>query len=652
MAISHSSLRRFSKFFLNYAPSICLAFGCLFYASFAQAELKLGTTFTDNMVLQRDRDLAIWGESDPGSSISIHVGTNSASAVADAQGHWSTSLKPLPVGGPYSATISNGIESIGLKNILSGDVWLCSGQSNMQFGLGEDIAAVAMRKKALSLPNLRLLPVPKFGADKPNYRIDAEWVATDSPVLEHFSAVAMHMGLALSADPKLAGVPIGLIDSSFGGTAAEGWTTKESLTDLNSRDFSPSMFNLPPSSLYNNMIAPLGPLSLTGVVWYQGESNAGKPEMYARIMGSLISTWRKQFGRPDLPFIIVQLPPFTDLIAGYPFTWLRGAEAQIVNNTPNTGLVVSIDTANGFNLHPRDKGEIGRRAALQARRLAYHEDVVADGPVFKSISRDGSSMRVTFDTHGSPLTTRDLSPTVKGFAIAGDDYVFHFADAVITGDDTVMVHCSDVPEPKYLRYAWAAVPDCNLSNRAGLPAGPFRTDNLAPEPSIELEPVVPARHVSTGSYDVILSGSGDLISFGVNKQQFISNNLDGSGSGNFPTFFGPRQLQDAVLLTGDTIRYSDGGVSVTYHFANDAVTATIHNLSKSSNDKINFHLHLADGVHLIASGNGFDAARGNSHLLITGADIAQDDPNGGGNVDLAINGDTSRTLTFTPVISK
>jgi hypothetical protein len=261
-------------------------------------------------------------------------------------------------------------------------------------------------------------------------------------------------------------------------------------------------------------------------------------------------------------------------------------------------------------------------------------------------------MRVTFDTHGSPLTTRDLSPTVKGFAIAGDDYVFHFADAVITGDDTVMVHCSDVPEPKYLRYAWAAVPDCNLSNRAGLPAGPFRTDNLAPEPSIELEPVVPARHVSTGSYDVILSGSGDLISFGVNKQQFISNNLDGSGSGNFPTFFGPRQLQDAVLLTGDTIRYSDGGVSVTYHFANDAVTATIHNLSKSSNDKINFHLHLADGVHLIASGNGFDAARGNSHLLITGADIAQDDPNGGGNVDLAINGDTSRTLTFTPVISK
>ena len=173
MATSLSSLHRFSKSFLDHAPAICLAFGCLFLAGFARAELKLGTTFTDNMVLQRDRDVTIWGESEPGSSISIHFGTSSASAVADARGHWNTSFKPLPVGGPYSATVSNGTETIELKNILSGDVWLCSGQSNMQFGLGEDIAAVSMRKKALSLPNLRLLSIPKLGADKPNYRIDA-----------------------------------------------------------------------------------------------------------------------------------------------------------------------------------------------------------------------------------------------------------------------------------------------------------------------------------------------------------------------------------------------------------------------------------------------------------------------------------------------
>ena len=226
-----------------------------------------------------------------------------------------------------------------------------------------------MQARARTRTNIRLLPIPKSGADAPNYLIAAKWATADSPALEHFSAVAFHLGLALAADPKLAGVPIGLIDSSFGGTSAEGWVPRSALEKFSPEDFSPSMFNFRPSALYNSMIAPLGPLSLKGVVWYQGENNSAKSLVYPQIMGKLISAWRKQFHNQELPFIIVQLPPFVDLYAGYPFIWMREAQSIVARNTPDVGLVVSIDTTSGFNLHPREKGEIGRRAALQAQRL-------------------------------------------------------------------------------------------------------------------------------------------------------------------------------------------------------------------------------------------------------------------------------------------
>jgi sialate O-acetylesterase len=612
----------------------------------AQAALKLGSAFSDNMVLQRDQDVIVWGEATPGQPVQIQLANETATAKPDASGHWKTTLKPLPPGGPYTATITSGSDSIHLKNILSGDVWLCAGQSNMQLGVAEDVEADQMKAQARALPNLRLLSIPKFGADKPAYLVDAHWETADSPAIDHFSAVAVHLGLALSYDSRLAGIPIGLIDSSFGGTSAEGWVPASALQNFSKDQFSISMFNLQPGALYNNMIAPLGPLSLTGVVWYQGENNSGKSQFYPAIMHNLIVEWRKQFHKDDLPFIIVQLPPFTELYAGFPFTWLRDAQRQVVAENPNTGLVVSIDTTNGFNLHPREKGEIGRRAALQALRLAYHQDIPADGPTVKSATRDGDAMRITFDTHDGFLVTHGDTEHVLGFTLAGEDQVFHFADATLQGEDTVVARCPDVPDPKYVRYAWAAVPVCNLFNSAGLPAGPFRTDNFPPTVPVEIKPVIPSHHVATDLYDIVITGNGDIASLGVDKQQFISHDLDGFGNGNFPTFFGPRQLQNAEELTPDSISFSDLGIRETYSFAPTSMTLQIQNLSKNPNDKVSFHMHLAPGVHIVTNGNTFDLTRNQSHIHITGPDTAKDDPNSGGTIDLNINGNATPTITF------
>ncbi len=606
----------------------------------------LGSTFSDNMVVQRGRDVVVWGEATAGAVVQIRFGDERSSTVADASGHWKTAVKALGVGGPYTAEISSGRESIGLKNILCGDVWLCAGQSNMQLGVGEDVEAEEMEKEARGLAGLRLLEVPKFGADKPNYRVDGRWVTGDSGEVEKFSAVAVHFGLWLSRDPKLKGVPIGLIDSSFGGTSAEGWTPVGRLKDFSKDEFSPSMFNLGPGALYNGMIAPLGPVGLSGVVWYQGENNSGKSQFYPAIMHELIEGWREQFGRGDLPFIIVQLPAFTDLYAGFPFTWVREAQRRVVEENRDTGLVVSIDTTNGFNLHPREKGEIGRRAALQAERLAYHEDVVADGPTFESATREGDGMRVRFDTHDGALAARGGGEFVTGFAVAGGDGVFHFAEGRIDGEDAVVVRCEDVKEPRFVRYAWGAVPVCDLYNSAGLPAGPFRTDEFAPTVGIEIKPVIGSRRVATELYDVIISGNGDLLSLGVDKEQFVSNDLDGFGVGNFPTFFGARQLQNVVEKTGSSICFSDLGVRETYSFSATSMTVRIEDLSKDPKDRVGFRLKLARGVKIFRVGDGFDLVRGGSRVRVTGADGVEGDSLGGGEVEVNVDGNGSRTMVF------
>jgi sialate O-acetylesterase len=642
MARGSRSVRSMGFFMTGWATVVIVASS----VQTACGQLRLGSTFSDNMVVQRGQEVIVWGEAKPGAEVDVRLGEERRSTAADASGRWRIGLKALGVGGPYAGRVLSGSETIELKNILSGDVWLCAGQSNMQLGVGEDAEAEEMEKEARGMGNLRLLSMPKAGADEPSYLVEGHWVTCDSPELEKFSAVAVHFGLWLARDPELKGVPIGLIDSSFGGTSAEGWTPAGRLKGFSKEEFSPSMFNLGPGALYNGMIAPLGPLGLSGVVWYQGENNSGKSQFYAGIMHELIGGWREQFGRGDVPFVVVQLPAFTDLYAGFPFTWEREAQSKVVNANPDCGLVVSIDTTNGFNLHPREKGEIGRRAALQAERLAYHEDVVADGPTFKSVEREGDGMRVTFDTHDGAPVARGGGEFVTGFAVAGEDGVFHFAQGTIEGEDAVVVRCEDVREPRFVRYAWGAVPVCDLYNSAGLPAGPFRTDDFAPTVGIEIKPVIGSRRVATELYDVVISGNGDLVSLGVDKQQFVSNDLDGFGAGNFPTFFGPRQLQNVVEKTGDSICFSDLGVRETYSFAGSSMTVRIEDLSRDPKDKVGFHLKLAPEVKIVREGDGVDLVRGGSRVRVSGADGVQADPWGGGDVEVNVDGGGSRTVVF------
>ena len=619
------------------APVVCLA-------STTFAELKLGTTFSNDMVVQRSKPLIVWGEAGPNAAVQIQFGPDKATAQADNAGHWNATLQALPVGGPYTASICSGSNTVRLSNILSGDVWLCSGQSNMQLGVDEDVEAAQMRAAARTLTSIRLLEIPKAGAGKPEYSYATHWQPAAGTTLEKFAAVGFHLGMALSADPKLKGVPIGLIDSSFGGTSAEGWVPTSALGEFSKDDFAPSMFGLPPGALYNHMIAALGPISLTGVVWYQGENNAGKSAVYPRVMTHLITEWRKQFHDAALPFIIVQLPPFTELYAGFPFTWVRESQATVVKQVPHTGLVVSIDTTNGFNLHPGEKGEIGRRAALQAQKLAYHEDVVADGPTLKNATIDGSTIRVTFDTHAGAVAARG-GGELHGFMLAGGDGTFHYADATITNDNTVTVKCADLPSPTFVRYAWAAVPTANLVNAAGLPAGPFRTDSQPPLVPVEIKPVAPQRRVLTSTYDAVVNGDSYLVSLGAGNEQFISNNLGFMGSANFPAMFGPRPLQHAVELTAGSIRFYDSSLSLTYRFGETEIALEVDN--RDSKDATTYHLRLANGVQIQHTGDGFELIRGTAHVKVHNADKVEADPNGGGNLEMTIGGHASKTLMMT-----
>ena len=320
------------------------------------------------------------------------------------------------------------------------------------------------------------------------------------------------------------------------------------------------------------------------------------------------------------------------------------AQAQVVQQVPHTGLVVSIDTTDGFNLHPGEKGEIGRRAALQAERLAYGQDVVADGPTLKSATVDNGTVRVTFDTHDGPLKVHGSK--LLGFSLAGADGQYRFADATVAGDDSVVVGSPDVPDPRTVRYGWAAVPTGNLYNAAGLPAGPFRTDDQPPSVPVEIEPVIPGRQVTTDRYSATIDGYGSLTSMGVDGQQFISNDVGGLGTANFTAMFGPRHLQHRTDLSAGQVRYTDNDLSLTYAFSPLQVAISIQNHGKG---KVTYRLPLAHTVQVTPSGAGeaeLTLKRGTATVKLLGADKFTKDAQGGGTIDATVDGGTTKTLTF------
>ena len=602
---------------------MALAGAGLFACGFVNAEVRLPKILGSNMVVQRGQPVRVWGECSPNANVQVSLGAQHATANAGADGSWQVKFEPVAVGGPYTLTATADVATTALTNVLCGDVWLCSGQSNMQLPVKE-VDPVEQKATLVIRPNLRLCSVAKSPSAKPLSSADMQWRICTPESARDFSAVACLFAAELLKDPAIANVPIGLVDSSFGGTTCEAWIPQPALAGFQAQDLHDSMFGIKPANLYNGMIAPLGHTTFKGVLWYQGESNSGHPGTYPALLRTMISEWRKQFGQPSLPFFIVQLPEYANLWEGFYWPWIREMQAKAVQAIPNTALVVAIGTTDGFNLHPKEKLEIGRRAALLARQVASGEDIVASGPVFKGATVESSTIRVKLDTGGDGLasTTGD---SIKGFAVAGADGEYHFADAKIDGEN-VIVGSKEVSHPQTVRYAWAAMPRATLINKSCLPAAPFRTDTL-PYSNVEIQRQRITRRVATSAYQIVIDANGMTTSLVVHGAQFLSNDPGAAGGSSIPGFWGPRALTNIREIGPRLLSCGDDEVALQMAFGEKSMQWTITNSGK---DQITFQVALSPHVKAPDSITGGKATltRGTAILHLEGFDSITNTPTG------------------------
>jgi sialate O-acetylesterase len=497
--------------------------GLLSCAPFAAAEVKLPAIFADHMVLQRGVPVPVWGWADADEAVTVTLGDQSQKATADASGKWCVKLPQREAGGPLQLTIK-GRNTIEIKDALVGEVWLCSGQSNMAMTVG-GVKNAAEEKAAAKYPQIRMFTVARTPAETPQDKCGGDWKVCSPDTVSGFSAAGYFFGLELHLRLE---VPVGLINSSWGGTPVQAWTSleaqralpalqpmlegwKRQIADYNPEaaqkrfekqlaewkakaaaakeadkqaprrpqsPIDPRMSPHRPANLYNGMIAPLSPYALRGAIWYQGESNAGGTgaALYGLQLATMIKNWRQLWGQGDFPFEWVQLPNFRAPQKAPVETsgWVIVQEQMLKTlAVPNTGMAITIDVGEADDIHPRNKQDVGKRLALWALGTTYGKDIVYSGPLYKSMSKQDSKIKVTFDHVGGGLVAQ--GGKLKGFAIAGENREFVFADAQILGD-TVVVSSPQVAAPVAVRYGWAQNPDCNLFNKAGLPASPFRTD--------------------------------------------------------------------------------------------------------------------------------------------------------------------------------
>jgi sialate O-acetylesterase len=554
-----------------------------------QAAVKLASYFGDHMVLQRNCNICVWGTGDPNTSVTVTIGSQSVAAHIDANGDWEAYLKPMPAGGPLMLAATSGNSTVEVSDVLLGDVWLCSGQSNMQMPVAECVPA---ERQVANIPHpaLRFCAVAKGWKDTPQLSTSIRWTVCTPQAADGFSAVAYFFANELLKDPALEGVPIAVIDCSFGGTTCEGWIPQAALAAFNTNDLHDSMFGIKPSMLYSAMTTPLGKAAFKGVVWYQGESNSGHPDTYPRLLSTMVHEWRKQSNEPALPFFIVQLPDYASRWDGFYWQWEREAQSKAVAAISDTTLIVGINTTDGFDLHPKTKLEIGRRIAMAVRHDVYHEQIIGSGPIFQNANPEGHSIRVTFDTRGDGLSN-SCTGDVRGFAVAGDDEVYHFAQARIDRND-VVVQSDAVPAPKTVRYAWAAVPNSTLINKAGLPAAPFRTDDF-PYSNIEVQNEPISHQMTTSTYKMIVNGEGMVTSFCVGEAQFISNDPGMAGGSGIPGAFGPIALPDEQELGPQLLSCSNENFTFFIKYVDKSMEWHFINRGK---DEVKFDMALSPRV--------------------------------------------------------
>ncbi len=482
----------------------------------ARADVKLHPIFSDNMVLQQGTEISVWGKADPNEQVDVSLEQktpNGASAAgvfanADKDGNWKVKFGKQPAGTGYTLKVKGKTNAVEFKNVAVGEVWVCSGQSNMQWEFWRSNLGVQSKTvpAASKNPNIRLMtlkrvtattPQDEFpvvtepregtkGADAPKVHY-GKWLECEPESVQEFSAVAYYFGRDLEKALK---VPVGLIVNSWGGMPAEAYTSLAALDaepslkhyadraraaakqfETDKKPAGPST----PTVLYNALIHPLLKFPVKGAIWYQGESNAGRAYEYRTLYPTMIKDWRTRWGG-ELPFIGVQLAPFKGGASGVDYAELRDAQRHATTVLPKVGIAVITDAGHETDIHPPQKNVVGARLALSARRIAYGEKVAYQGPTLKDAKYASGSATLTFENTGGELKAKDGD--LVGFTVAGKDGKFHPAKATIKGD-TVVLTSELVAEPVAVRYGWVnfAKPTLNFFNKDGLPATPFRTDD-------------------------------------------------------------------------------------------------------------------------------------------------------------------------------
>jgi len=451
--------------------------GLLLAGVSVQAEVKPHALFTDGMVLQRGVELPVWGTADDGEEVTVTLGKDTQTTKAQG-GKWQVKLKALPAGGPHEVTIK-GKNSVTLKNVLVGEVWVCSGQSNMEWSVNASADPEKVKANSKN-PMIRLFQVPRRVSDKPDPTLVGSWKECGPETIGNFTAVGYHFGADLQ---KNLNVPIGLIQSAWGGTIAETWMPAKHLAEHSElktllKDVDAKKGPNQATALYNGMIYCLQPYPIKGAIWYQGESNASRAHQYRTLFPLMIQSWRDSWNNPDMPFLFVQLAPFMAITSEpQESAWAELREAQLLTTTKlkNAGMAVITDVGDPKDIHPRQKAPVGERLALAARSIAYGEKVVSSGPVYDSLKIDGNKAVLSFKSVGAGLTLKGEKLT--GFTICGEDRKFVNADATIL-EDKIVVSSPNVAKPVAVRFGWANYPVVNLWNKDGLPASPFRTDDF------------------------------------------------------------------------------------------------------------------------------------------------------------------------------
>ena len=478
------------------------------------AEVKLPAIISDHMLLQQQMPLRIWGKAAAGEKVSVELNGQRGAATADSAGAWEVFLPPMTAGGPFDMTI-HGSSDVVVHDVLIGEVWVGSGQSNMELPMTRVKDADA-EIAAANFPQIRLFTVKKKVSDTPLDDVEGSWSLCTPASTKNFSAVGYFFSRYIHQNRH---VPVGFIHSSWGGTPAESWTARPVMeanpqlkpiledwdkilaaypaanekfetrlaeykttaaaakTDGKPVPVAPRPPAGPgsqntPGGLWNGMIAPITPYAIRGTLWYQGEANANPAHAfpYRFLFRSMIEDWRHEWAEGDFPFLFVQLANFHSNDA---WPVLRESQTDALE-LRHTGMAVIDDIGESNNIHPQDKQDVGLRLALAAQAIAYGEKIEYSGPMFRQMTREAGSLRLYFDHTGTGLQPRGGEKLI-GFEIAGKDGNYVPADARIDGK-TVVVACDQVPDPAKVRYGWADDPKCTLENREGLQASPFRAD--------------------------------------------------------------------------------------------------------------------------------------------------------------------------------